>query len=167
MKKIISVGILTILATVALSGCTTPAPTTTPTPVEKNTKTYSDAANDITFEYPNTWIQNVNNGNSSVASFYLDSDVLLEREKEGSISYQFISSTQKPDFSTWRTLEIDGHTAYQSAWEGIPNSGEMGKKTYIAVGDSFVFLLATKTGNTDITIIEKALQGVLDTMDIK
>lgn len=200
MNKVISLAVITILTTTILTGCNWFAPAqdqkelTTTTETPKTTQTYTDVTNGVTFEYPNNWIANETQVNTE---FYLDSDILKEREKEGAIIYQIIPNAEnitlqayldksyedclagpaipefgrlcgeKIDLSIWKNFEVDGYKAYQSDWEGIPESGEMGKWTYIVTNNYFVYFIATRTGNTDLNFIEKVLKDILDTISFK
>lgn len=160
-----------------------------------NTQIFLDDVHGIRFEYPKSWVA-IGADDSSTA-FHKDSAELAELEKEGFIYYEFIENPEKKtlqayfdqdyenciktapvdpvfgqpcrkyEISTWTMFEVKGHKVYQSDWQGIPESGERAKFTYILDDSSFLSLSAWSTGQTDVESIEQTLGNILGTINLK
>ncbi|MFA6436367.1 MAG: hypothetical protein WCW30_04510, partial [Candidatus Gracilibacteria bacterium] len=68
----------------------------------------------------------------------------------------------------WIASEIDGYSAYQSDWYGIPESGEMAKNFCVDLKGKgvFVCLSAIKTGLTDEESIQKTAEDAFESLSI-
>jgi hypothetical protein len=71
--------------------------------------------------------------------------------------------------SGWKVFEIDGTTAYQSDWKGMPESGEMSKDLYVDLSGKgvFIHLSAIKTGMTDEEAIQKTAEDAFESLRIE
>lgn len=155
---------------------------------EVNANVFIDEAHGVSFSYPLHWdTRSVDTGYSSeeyylfAANFdYFDglAESSVDSEYEGRLIYRPVESPggltlenyhSDIDFSEWKVLDIDGHVAYLSGWEGVPSSGEQAKQLIVDLADEdlFLHLKAVRTGITDEEYIENVLNDAIASIEIE
>jgi len=151
-----------ILPTIILSGCS-----------GSTYQTYSDPIIDFSLEYPAQWDEIHVSEEISIFS--------TESEEDGLISFQIIDNSTGMDLNSYLLengvenaedlvlTEIQSYPAYQTDWEGIPESGQEGKRLYIDLHDEAIFLTlsAIRTSLTDQEAIDANYAHAIESLSFE